>query len=82
MSRRRSGGHAESDLATALRPLTSGAIRDQMPKTARIVFQVPPAEKREMAETASAFGLTLTDYFRQLHQITRALGHGPKGRAK
>jgi hypothetical protein len=61
-----------------LRPAIPSAGRDQLPKTNRVIFAVSPGEKREMQETASGFGLTLTDYMIRLHRLTVAI-QGRKG---
>jgi hypothetical protein len=61
------------DLEAVLHPVTPSAVRDRLAKSARIAFQLAPAEKREIAETASAFGLTVTDYLLRLHRLTVAI---------
>jgi hypothetical protein len=39
----------------------------------RVNFLVSPDEKREIQETAKAFGLTTTKYLLQLHRVARAM---------
>jgi hypothetical protein len=51
-------------------------LRDHVAKTARVVFQVSPAEKREIQETASGFGMTTTEYLLQVHRLFRKLSGG------
>lgn len=51
-------------------------VRDRLAKTARIVFQLAPAEKREIQETASEFGMTTTEYLLQVHRLFRKLSGG------
>jgi hypothetical protein len=45
-------------------------------KTARVVFQVSPHEKREIQETASGFGMTMSEYLVQVHRLFRKLSGG------
>jgi hypothetical protein len=44
------------------------------------VFQVSPAEKREIQETASGFSMTTSEYLVQVHRLFRRLtgGKAPK----
>jgi hypothetical protein len=55
------------------RRVTPGEIEDRVAKTARIVFQLAPAEKRDIQEFASRLGLTVTDYFLNLHRMTKSI---------
>jgi hypothetical protein len=65
------------DLDAAIRAI---ALED-LPKTARINFLVSPAEKSEIQETATSFGLTTTDYLLRLHRLTRSMLDGQRSRA-
>jgi hypothetical protein len=40
------------------------------------VFQLAPAEKTEIQETASGFGMTTTEYLLQVHRLFRKLSGG------
>ena len=56
-------------------------------KSERINSLVTPSEKREIEETAKAFGLTITKYFLQLHRVARAMvesreARGGSGRSR
>jgi hypothetical protein len=71
------------DLEIVLRPVTPGLVRDRLAKSSRVTFLVSAQEKREMQETAAAFGLTLTDYMIRLHRLTVAIGsRRPTGRRR
>lgn len=71
-----------ADLEATLRPVTPSTIRDRLAKTARIAFQLSPAEKEEIASTASGFGLTVTDYLLRLHRLTVAIQANRGGRRR
>jgi hypothetical protein len=73
MTRRRGSG--SEDLEQVLRATTPSAVRDQLAKTDRLDVRLSAAEKREIQETAQAFGLTATDYVLRLHRLTVAI-HG------
>jgi hypothetical protein len=59
-----------------------GSSGDRPEKLDRINFLVWPAEKREIQETAKAFGLTTTDYLLRLHRLTRSMMESQKGRVR
>lgn len=69
---------------SVLRPLKPSTVHDHLAKTARVVFQVSPAEKREIQETASGFSMSMSEYLVQVHRLFRRLGGGetPKSVAK
>ncbi len=72
MRRRRAAGR-KGALGTRLGAVTSDDIRASLAKSARIVFQLAPAEKVEIQETASGFGMTTTEYLLQVHRLFRKL---------
>lgn len=51
-------------------------------KPDRINFLVTSAEKREIQETAKAFGLTVTEYLLRLHRLTRSMLVSQKRRVR
>jgi hypothetical protein len=63
-------------LASTLPPIAPAAVRGRLAKSARVVFQVSPAEKREIAETASGFGMTMSEYMLAVHRLFRKLSGG------
>lgn len=54
MTRKRGnpGSIGKKSLESALSPVTPAAVRNRLAKSARIVFQLAPAEKAEIQETA------------------------------
>jgi Mobilization protein NikA len=56
-----------------LRPVTPWAERDRAQKTERVNVRISPEEKAEMAETAEAFGLGVSEYLLRLHRLTVAI---------
>lgn len=80
----RSGSIRKKSFESALSPVTPAAVRGRLAKSARIVFQVAPAEKAEIQETASGFGMTTTEYLLQVHRLFRRLSGGktPKSMVK
>lgn len=79
---RKLGGR--KSLESALPQVTPAAVRNRLAKSARIVFQLAPAEKAEIQETASGFGMTTSEYMLSVHRLFRKLSGGktPKSAAK
>jgi hypothetical protein len=73
-----------SELGAVLHRVTPDSVRDSLAKTARVVFQISPAEKREIQETASGFSMTMSEYLVQVHRLFRRLtgGKTPKSVVK
>jgi hypothetical protein len=65
-----------TSLGSSFRTVSASVVRDRLAKTARIVFQLAPAEKAEIQETASGFGMTTTEYLLQVHRLFRKLSGG------
>jgi hypothetical protein len=69
-------GRGETRLESVVPRLSSAAVRDRMAKTARVVFQVSPADKREIQETASGFAMSMSEYLVRVHKLFRQLSGG------
>jgi predicted DNA binding CopG/RHH family protein len=65
-----------SEIRRHFRPATPWAERDLLPKGDRVNVRVSSTEKVEMAQTAEAFGLGVSEYLLRLHRLTVAIGHG------
>lgn len=76
MATRRGTRPGRKSLESALPPVAPAAVRDRLAKTARVVFQVAPAEKREIQETASGFSMTMSEYLVSIHRLFRKLSGG------
>jgi hypothetical protein len=62
-----------AEVRKTLTPATPWAERDRAEKTDRVNVRISPAEKVEMAETAEAFGLGVSEYLLRLHRLTVAI---------
>lgn len=71
---------AASELRQALTPATPWAVRDRAEKTDRVNVRISPEEKAEMAKTAEALGLGVSEYLLRLHRLTVAIQGGQKDR--
>ncbi len=68
---------AREKLASVIRPgVTADVVRESLKKSARIVFQVAPAEKAQIVETASGFGMTTSEYMVAVHRLFWKLSGG------
>lgn len=67
------------DMARTLTPETPEAQRDRLEKSDRVNLRISPEEKAEMAATAEAFGLGVSEYLLRLHRLTVAI-QGRRGR--
>lgn len=72
----RPGSIGRKRLESAVRPVKPSAVRDSLGKSARVVFQVSPAEKREIQETARGFLMTTSEYMVSVHRLFRKLSGG------
>ncbi|KAF0241625.1 MAG: hypothetical protein FD180_4349 [Planctomycetota bacterium] len=54
-------------LAELLKGTEPERLRSVLAKDATIIFRVSESDKASMAETATALGLTVTDYLTRLH---------------
>jgi hypothetical protein len=61
------------ELRRTLTPTTPWAQRDRLPKGERVNVRISSDEKAEMAETAAAFGLGVSEYLLRLHRLTVAI---------
>lgn len=62
-----------ADIRRVLTPATPWAERDRAEKTDRVNVRISPDEKAEMAETAEAFDLDVSEYLLRLHRLTVAI---------
>lgn len=62
-----------AEITRALTPTTPWAERDRAEKSDQVKFRISPAEKTEMAATAEAFGLGVSEYLLKLHRLTIAI---------
>jgi hypothetical protein len=70
-----------AELRQVLTPATPG--RSAIARRKRIASTSgSPEEEAEMARTAEAFGLGVSEYLLRLHRLTVAIGHGRRGRSK
>ncbi len=76
MARRRSAPPSQDLESVAGRISPS----EDLSKSERINFLLSPSEKREIQDTATAFGLTTTDYLLRLHRLTRSILDSQKRR--
>ena len=60
--------------------MTPWAVRDRAEKTDRVNVRISPAEKAEIAKTAEAFGLGMSEYLLRLHRLTVAIQGPQRGR--
>jgi len=61
------------ELQRGLTPATPWAVRDRAEKTDRVNVRISPEEKAEIALTAEAFGLGMSEYLLRLHRLTVAI---------
>lgn len=76
MSPARRGGSRlpeASEIRRVLTPATPWAERDRAEKTDRVNVRISPDEKAEMAKTADALGLGVSEYLLRLHRLTVAI---------
>lgn len=67
-------------MAEAFTQVDPERLKAVLKKTESLTIRLTLADKEEMQEAASAFGLTLTDYLTRLHYL--AVGLSEKGTAK
>ena len=71
-----------AELKKALTPATPWAQRERLPKDQRVNIRVSQEEKDEMATTAEAFGLGVSEYLLRLHRLTVAIQGGEASRQR
>jgi hypothetical protein len=66
-----------AEITRVLTPATPWAQRDRAEKSEQVKFRISPDEKAEMARTADALGLGVSEYLLRLHRLTVAI-RGPR----